>query len=257
MFYPSIELRLYLYAITDHPEIPVPTARVVKNEDENEARPYKLVFGDIAAVVSSLSTNEISPTEANLWRHEGVVESLMINHAVLPMRFGTVLADETAVYTVLESCYPNFTASLNRVRGRVELGLRVLWDDAKRRSIGAEVQRCHHNSPLRSIADSGRRYLLNRLEAERQRQIWQRKMEDLAEEVHAPLSQLAAESTLQVSVTPRMPLTAAYLVERDSMVGFQKEVDTLSTAHPLLHFLCTGPWPPYNFVTETVSGSME
>lgn len=257
MFYSLIELRLYLYAITDHPELPIPTLRGVRNIDENESRPYKLAFGDIAAVVSSLSTNVISPTEVNLWRHERVVETLMTNHTVLPMRFGTMIDDETAVHKVLERYYQNFTASLNRVRGRVELGLRVLWDDAKRGGIGAEVQRWHRNSSLRSIAGNGRRYLLNRLAADRQHQLLRQKMENLAEDVHAPLSHLAAESTLQVFVTPQLPLTAAYLVERDGIVDFQKEVDSLSSAYPLLHFLCTGPWPPYNFVTETVSGSLE
>ena len=71
-------------------------------------------------------------------------------------------------------------------------------------------------------------------------------------ELHTPLAQLAAESTRQVLVTPRLLLTAAYLVERDQVTAFQREVGGLSGAYPALRLLCTGPWPPYSFVTATV-----
>jgi hypothetical protein len=45
-------------------------------------------------------------------------------------------------------------------------------------------------------------------------------------------------------------LTAAYLVERDRVATFQQEVEALSATYPALRFLCTGPWPTYNFVSR-------
>jgi hypothetical protein len=227
---------MYLYAITDRPETPLPAGPGLE-----DAALRNLAYRGIVAVVSPLTTAEVPLTEDNLWQHEAIVEVLMADRAVLPVRFGTVLSNKAAVQNVLAAHYADFVASLDRVRGRVELGLRVLWN--------SEIQ-----NPKSKIQNpnSGRAYLMARLEEERQARAWRQRAEALAEELHASLAQLAAESTQQVLVTPRLLLTAAYLVERDRVTVFQREVEALSTAYPALRFLCTGPWPPYNFVAATV-----
>jgi hypothetical protein len=199
-----------------------------------------LAYQDIGAVASTLTVTEVPLTEANLWRHEAVVEALMADRTVLPMRFGTVLADEAAVQSVLAARYADFMTSLDRVRGRVELGLRVLWD--------FEIQ----NSKFEIRPGSGRAYLLARLEEDRQaraRQLW---AEALVAQIHIPLARLATESTRQVLAAPRSLLKAAYLVDRDRVAAFRREVEALSAANPTLRFLCTGPWPAYSFVTTTL-----
>jgi hypothetical protein len=189
----------------------------------------------------------VPATEDNLWRHEAIVEALMAARAVLPVRFGTVLADEATVQATLAAHYGDFVASLDRVRGRVELSLRVLWDDAP-------------PSPQPSPAGGGgsgrgrgRAYLMARLEEEHQRQAWRQRAEALAAELHTLLDRLAVESTRQVLVTSRLLLTAAYLVERDQVAAFRREVEVLNAAHPELRLLCTGPWPAYNFVTPAMT----
>jgi hypothetical protein len=243
---------IYLYSITDQPELPVPAEPGLEGTSLSS-----LPYQDIAAVVSPLPIAKVPPTEDNVWRHEAIVEALMADRAVLPVRFGTVLADEAAVQATLAVHYADFVASLDRVRGRVELSLRVL--------SSPEVFQVPQSSPkfpsisqrnsgeLREISeDSGRAYLMARLEEERQRQAWRQRAEALAEELHAPLAQLAVESTRQALITPRLLLTAAYLVERDQVAAFRREVETLNATYPTLRFLCTGPWPAYSFVTTTV-----
>jgi len=244
---------MYLYAITDHPEAPAPSGLGLEGVSL-----CTLTYRDIAAVASPLATAEVPPTEANLWQHETVIEALMADRTVLPVRFGTVLANEAAVQAALAAHYADFVASLARVRGQVELGLRVLWDDEEQRSRGAGEQGSERDSPLHLrtsaplLSGSGRSYLLARLEEERQARAWRQQAEALASELHIPLARLARESTQQVLITPRLLLTAAYLVERDRVVAFRREVEVLRTAHPALRFLCTGPWPPYSFVTDCV-----
>ena len=269
---------MYLYAITDQPETPVPAKPGLEDTSL-----LSLAYRDIAAVVSPLlwndrrpqttdgqelfcgrrsavsgrflddgpsgrrATAEVMPTEDNLWQHEEVVEALMADRTVLPVRFGTMLADKTAVQSVLAAHYADFVASLDRVRGRVELGLRVLWNDRRPQTTDRRDSFCG-----RPPAVSGRSYLLARLEEERQVRAWRQRAEALATKLHAPLARLAAVSTRQVLVTPRLLLTAAYLVEQDQVTTFRGKVEALSTAYPALHFLCTGPWPAYSFVTTTV-----
>jgi len=233
---------MYLYAITDRPELPVPAEPGLEGTSL-----FSLAYQDIAAVVSPLATSTVSPTEDNLWRHEAIVEALMADRTVLPVRFGTVLTDEAAVKAVLAAHYANFVVDLEQVRGRVELGLRVLWISDFRLPI-ADCRSPNHKSKIAS----GRAYLLARLEEERQRQAQQQQAEALADEIHTPLAQMAVESTRQVLITPRLLLTAAYLVEREQVAAFRREVEALSAAYPELRFLCTGPWPAYNFVTPAM-----
>lgn len=201
---------------------------------------FSLAYRDIAAVVSHLSEAEVIPTQENLWQHEEVVEALMTDYAVLPARFGTILPDEPAVQAVLAGRYADFVANLDRVRGRVEVGLRVIWPDTP---------------PIPPFKGgdrgSGRSYLLARLEQERQAQARHREAETLAAELDDQLVGLAVERIHQVLVTPHLLLTAAYLLERDRLITFRQAVEKLSPAYPSLCFLCTGPWPAYNFVTTT------
>jgi hypothetical protein len=241
----------YLYAITDRPEAPVPAQPGLE-----EATLWGIAYQDIVAIGSPFTAAAAAPTEANLWQHEAVVESLIADRAVLPVRFGAIFASETAVRAVLAAHYTNFLTSLDRVRGRVELGLRILWDDdLQRAESGLQIADSKHQPSTTSHQLStitGRSYMLARLEEERQFRAWRERAETLAMELNTSLSRLAAESVQQRLITPRLLLTAAYLVEQDQVVAFRLEVEALKATHPALHFLCTGPWPPYSFVAATV-----
>ncbi len=260
---------IYLYAITDQPDLPLSTLTGLEQAAKLEIYPY----WDIAAVISHTTTAALSPVETNLWQHEGVLEVLMTDRTILPVRFGTVLTDEVALKDILETHYADFAAGLKRVCGRVELSLRVLWEEEGSRGAATgelhshKVVRArggkreeppwpslHSHLPSQSWREwgaeaSGRDYLLSRLEAERQRQSLRREAERLAAELHAPLASLSVENRRQILLTPRMLLKAAYLVEREQLAAFRQEIGNLSVAHPTFRFLCTGPWPPYNFVT--------
>ncbi|MBI4770137.1 MAG: GvpL/GvpF family gas vesicle protein [Chloroflexi bacterium] len=263
-------MAIYLYAITDCPQSTLPEMPGLEG-----AAICSLACRDIAAVFSLLPTpsqsppaqaglgadsagsprgraGEAPPTEANLWRHEAVVEALMADRSVLPVRFGTVLAHEAALRVMLTTHYANFVASLDRVRGRVELGLRVLWEIADSEWLMADSSQRPSAISHQPSAMSGRSYLLARLEEHRQAQARRQWAEALVARLHTPLGRLAVENTRQVLLTSRLLLTAAYLVDRERVAAFRREVEALSAAYPALRFLCTGPWPAYNFVTASV-----
>jgi hypothetical protein len=67
-------------------------------------------------------------------------------------------------------------------------------------------------------------------------------------------SSTAAASRHTVLETPRLLLTAAYLVEADRVAEFREQVDALASEHRNLGFACTGPWPPYNFSRIELDG---
>jgi hypothetical protein len=103
-----------LYAITDHSAPPLP-----------ELAPLRLVVtGELAAVFAL--ANDEEPTPDSLWRHEEIVEALMADRDLLPVRYGTRFADEQTAAGAVASRAADLTAALDRVRGAVELSLRVL-----------------------------------------------------------------------------------------------------------------------------------
>ena len=229
-------MMIYVYAIIDRPTIPVPAVPGLERA-ALDTLPYR----DIGAVVSLSTISKAPPIEANLWQHETVVEALMTDHSVLPVRFGMIFPDEGAVQAVLRTRYAEFTAGLKRVRGYVELGLRVLWVQDGDPPLTPDQQ-------LPPSLGSGRAYMLARLEEECKLQVRRERANALAEDIHTPLARLAAESTRRTLITPRLLLTAAYLVKREQVAAFRQEVEMLSSTYPEVRLLCTGPWPPFSFV---------
>jgi Gas vesicle synthesis protein GvpL/GvpF len=210
---------LYVYAFVEAPAT-VPGVRGIDSVPlETEAA------GGLEVVVSRHETTP-EASDAAIMAHAGVVEALAAaNEAVLPARFGGMHADADALRAAVAERAGELTAALARVRGCVELGVRALVP-----------------APPEVAATSGAAYMRARLE---QRQ----EAERLADELHAPLAALAREATHTVGATERLLLSASYLVPEDAVAEFRGVVEHLQAARPDLGLVCTGPWPPYSFVT--------
>lgn len=219
-------MTVYVYGITDAPP---PAVEGVAGIDGLGVS--TLARGDVAAAFAALGGAEApAATPDALMAHERVVETLMRSSAVLPTRFGTTLADADALATVLERQAGSFRELLGRVRGCVEVGVRVRWAvDSSMEGLAearAEV--------------SGREYLDARREeldeAERAVKI-----------VHRPLARLARASSWSTPAAGGL-LLGAYLVAADDVRGFAAEVQLAQEADASFDISCTGPWPPYSFV---------
>ena len=58
--------------------------------------------GEVAAICSRHEHIDLPVDREHLWRHERVAEALMDDHAVLPVRFGTTVADDDALAAMLD-----------------------------------------------------------------------------------------------------------------------------------------------------------
>jgi hypothetical protein len=185
---------------------------------------------DALDVVVSEHDSPVDAAEANVLAHATVVEAVAkTNDGVLPARFGGMHADEAALREAVVA-RGELQSTLERVRGCVELGLRVLAE-----------------APSLPAATSGASYMRARLDQ-------RRTLERLADEIHRPLAQLARDATVTVASTPRLLLTAAYLVERDRIEAVERELAGLQSQHPDLTVVLTGPWPPYTFAIAEGGG---
>ena len=221
---------LYVYAITDT-GAPLPGINGLADAPVQE-----IVHRDVAAVFSSHPSNEFEASERAIWRHEEVVEALMRDRVVLPVRFGVAFGDETILAAEIERRHDALSKSLAHVRGRVELGVRVLEHSPQDETVDANGL---SGAPAEG---SGRAYMMERLERVQ-------RADDLAREIDERLLPLSVARKHRVLATPRLLLTSAYLVERDSVARFRTEIEALEEVHDDFSFLCSGPWPPYSFVS--------
>jgi hypothetical protein len=125
-----------VYAITDHPAPPLPGPVPLRH----------VASGGLAAVFAPASDEETTPEL--LWRHEAIVEALMVDRDLLPVRYGTRFADEEAAAGAVASRAAELSAALDRVRGAVELSLRVL--DTREPPVGDAVEAIH--APLAELS---------------------------------------------------------------------------------------------------------
>jgi hypothetical protein len=232
--------RQYLYAISDRLEAAAPILVGIDG-----VTPTSVTHLNLAAWVASLDCDAPLPSPDNLWRHEAVIEALMGAHAVLPVRFGTILPNESAAEAVLVEHYDTFCHDLERVRDRLELALHVLWDREE-----PQADEPGPGLPGGAVVSDGRSYLLARLQSTRREQELKRQAEALAMGLHAPLAALADDSLQRVLSSPRQLLSSTYLIRCDRLPLFRQQVEALIATHPELQFLLTGPWPAYSFITR-------
>jgi gas vesicle protein GvpL/GvpF len=89
---------------------------------------YAISQGSVSAVVSDCSRPKIRPERAHLIAHKEVLKLLMLESTVLPMAFGTIADNLKAVRRMLSRSEETLREKLKHVEGKVEMGLRVVWD---------------------------------------------------------------------------------------------------------------------------------
>jgi hypothetical protein len=158
----------------------------------------------------------------------------MERSTILPMRFGSTVESPEALADWLTERREEFSASLKRVRGAVELSVRAqLPDSPEARERARPAWR----------SQPGTAYLLERARR-------QRRSEDAADRIHRPLVALARRSVPKASGGDPGAFKAAYLVDEESVEAFGERVGELNSTLADTKVSCTGPWPPYSFVSE-------
>src|SRR2546423_2629651 len=214
-------------------------------------RVYTVHHNDLAAVVSDTPIVIYDPTRENVLAHEFVNETVMKEHTVIPMSFGTVFRSEDDVTELLRSTYQAFSEVLEKMQDKIEFGLKVLWDRDK---VVASLEQ--NNEEIRRLKDEISRHTststyfarmqLGRLVETSLEETSQRYVAD----VHDALKSVAVASRSNKPIGDRMILNAAFLVDRAQEVAFDDKVKEISRRYEdILTFKYSGPWPPYNFVT--------
>lgn len=217
---------------------------------EGENPVYTIHFGDLAAVVSRTPVQLYDPTRENILAHEMVNETVMKDHTVIPMSFGTIFRTEADVVELLRSTGTAFSDVLRTIRGKIELGLKVVWD---RERIVAALEA--ENDAIRGLKDEitntvkGSTYFARVQLGRLIEAALEERATELVSEIYSTLRACSVASRSNKLIGDSMILNAAFLVERAREEEFDEGVKALSRRfHDTLSFKYTGPWPPYNFV---------
>jgi len=229
---------LYLYAILESP----PPQKTLP-AGIGGAVPLFVESHGLACAASEAADATIAPEPSQIWRHQEVVAALMEGRPVLPLRFGTVVADAAAGLRLLARHHAELSAQLDRVRHCVEFALRVA-------GFAEHADPSLDAGPLAG-AGPGASHLRTLVRRERG---WPASSDAFP---HGTLN-THAQSRLLWARSPSQPdLRASFLVQRRSAAAFLADVAALQRLRPDLGITVTGPWPPYSFSDPDLSGGPE
>ena len=212
------------------------------------AQVQTVIYRDLAAVVSSTSLVVQDPTRDNVLAHQRVNETVMQQHTVIPMSFGTVFKTDDDIMELLRSAYDAFSDVLNKMQDKFEFGLKVLWD---RDQIIREIE--SEDEDIRRLkgeisSQKGSTYFARMQYGRLIDAALQARSERYVAEIFEALRDVSVASRSNKPIGDRMIMNAAFLVGRETEQAFDARVKDIGSRYDKLTFKYTGPWPPYNFV---------
>ncbi|MBI2958591.1 MAG: GvpL/GvpF family gas vesicle protein [Chloroflexi bacterium] len=182
-----------------------------------------------------------------LLAHQQVIERLMADCTVLPMRFGTVLGAEEEAVSLLQQGSTLFANALSSAQGKVELELAATWDiEQALREVSAEDDIARARA---AIASQGLPVMEQKVRLgqavkaclDSRRETYRSQVMDLLK----PISVAVVSNAL---LSDSMVLNLAFLVRRDVQGEFEGRVRSLDALfHGKLSFRLVGPMPLYSF----------
>jgi hypothetical protein len=234
---------LYLYGITVADGMPYSIGGVRGVGVET------LVEGNLAAIVSRLDAARVRPERANLAAHHRVLRDLAEERPVLPAVFGTIADSERGLRDVLRQNCDALAASLQRLRGKVEMGLKVYWDlpnvfeyfVATHQELETMRNRLFRPGRTPTVEE---KVALGELFVSLLQQARQRH----TRRVRETLAACSAEVRAIDPGDERMIMKLACLVDRDRQQDWEEAVRQAARLFDdHYRFDYNGPWPPYNF----------
>lgn len=210
---------------------------------------------DLAMVISTHPLTKLVVNRDNILAHEKVIEEVMKEHTVLPVRFCTIASSTDEIRSLLSKRYREFENLLRDMDHKVELGVKGLWKDMD--IIFREI--AQESKEIKNI----KRTLKGDVEQENiQAKIelgklveaaLNNKKEEDAERIVDLLKASAFDYKLNNTIGDGMFMNGSFLVSKGREKEFDNVMEEVSDAYKeRMRFLYAGPLPPYNFVNVTI-----
>ncbi len=224
---------------------------------------YSISYQDIAAVVSASPVKKYLISRENTLAHQKILEELMNDFTVLPVKFSTVAsskngscAAERIREEVLNIRYEELKNLLLKMDGKIELGLKAFWVDMK--TIFQEI--VDENDEIKKM----RRKLISKPTTqpfgekatlgEMVKDALERKKAKEEKDILNVLKKACVDWRSNKVFGDEMITNSSFLVEKSEVGQFDGLVDKLGTTYDgRLKFKYVGLMPPINFVELVIS----
>lgn len=218
---------------------------------EEEAIPtFTIHYKEAAMVAARVPMKIYHPNKENLLMHQQLISKVMDEKdTVIPISFGNIFHSEEDIEVLLENVYPQLEELFPAIKGKIELGLKIIgkknWLESEVRA-SKKVEQLSEQLRGKSV-DAGyyERIQLGGVTQEMFASI----RKGIEKDVYLPLDGSAEASKVNEPIGEKMLLNASFLVDRTKETEFDQLVNE---AHEKwkdkADFKYSGPWPAYNFV---------
>ena len=218
---------------------------------------YGINYKDISAVVSSSPIIQYEARRVNMTTHEKVLEEIMKQFTVLPVRFSTISehADDSGILKILEKDYKKFDDLLVKMDGKKELGLKVM---AQETAIYANI--IEKYDEIRTMRGKLMNLPVDKTHYQRMKigemvaEALKKETENYKTMILDVLKPLTDDVKINDNYGELMIINAAFLIKNISEPAFDKAVFELDEKFgQFMTFKYVGTLPPYNFVNLVIN----
>ena len=207
--------------------------------------------GPVAAVVGLIGLDRPPGRRADLVAHSEVLDKLVASGPVVPVQFGSVMADaESIVEDLLGPNVEHFAMILDELAGRVQYNLRATYHEpvVLAEVVAADPEIAALRERTRDLPEDsayGERVRLGELVA---RALDDKRVFDTDVLLDAVLPSVAAHNVRSGGGVDHL-LDVALLVDDDRRADFEEQLEGLAEAvHERIRLRLVGPVAPYDFV---------
>ena len=218
---------------------------------------YGISYKGITAIVSNSPIIIYEARRVNMIAHEKVLEEIMKQFTVLPVRFSTISEhnNESGIMKILEQDYKKFDDLLTKMDGKKELGLKILAHETE---IYANIVEKYDEirtmrGKLMNLPADKTHYQRMKI-GEMVAEALKKETEAYKNNILSVLKPLADDFKLNDNYGEMRIINAAFLIKTITEHDFDKAVNELDEKlGGLMTFRYVGTLPPYNFVNLVIN----
>lgn len=234
-------------------------------------------YDDLSMVVSDSPMTKYVVSRENMLAHERVIEEVMKEFTVLPVRFCTIAASADEIRNLLDRRHREFKNLLRDMDHKIELGVKGIWKNMdiifeeiveENKEIKKAKDKIQNNPPSPPYippyqggtkrGKGGLGGFSNGLQAKMEvgkmvEQALAKKKEKEAERFVDVLRRTSVDYRLNKTISNEMFMNAAFLIDKGREKEFDNIMDDLSGEYKdRIKFMYTGPLPVFNFVNIVI-----
>ena len=213
-------------------------------------------YRDLSGVISNTPMTKYVISRENLMAHEKVIEKVMQDYTVLPVRFCTIASSAEEIRNLLRKRYVEFKNLLKDMDNKIEVGIKALWKDMNAifRGIVEENEEIRQLKGKTDAKSSSNQAYPNKITLGKMVQsalLAKRKSE--GEKILNIFKKISVDFRTNKIYGDNMILNATFLIDRSREKEFDNQVDELTLKYgKRIKFNYVGPAPPFNFVNIVV-----